>query len=93
MDTATSDQAANLDVKKYPFVVLADTVAPLESYLKAGGSVLVAAGSNIAARGSVLGMKVNTARYAARDAERFYAVGRRGSIASRPSRKPASSTR
>jgi hypothetical protein len=75
VDTATSDQAQNLDVKKYPFVLLADSIAPLENYLKAGGSVLVAAGSNIAARGNVLGMKVNGARYAARDAERFYAAG------------------
>lgn len=75
VDTAIADQAANLDFRKYPFIVLADTVAPLEDYMKQGGSVLVAAGSNIAARGSVLGMKVSTARYAARDAERFYAAG------------------
>lgn len=75
VDTATSDQAANLDVKKYPFVVLADTVVNLNDYMKAGGSVLVAAGSSLAARGNVLGMKVDAARYAARNAERFYAAG------------------
>lgn len=75
VDAVTSGQASNLDLKKYAFVVLTDTTAPFEDYLKQGGSVLVAAGSNIAARGNVLGVKVDEARYASRSGERFYAAG------------------
>ena len=37
--------------------------------------MLVAAGSNVAARGNVFGTKINDTRYASRDNERFYAAG------------------
>jgi hypothetical protein len=75
VDAVSSDQASNLDFNKYAFVVLSDTVAPVEDYLKRGGGVLVAAGSNVAARGNILGTKINDTRYASRDNERFYAAG------------------
>ena len=75
VESVGSDQASNLDFKKYALVVLADTTAPVEDYLKRGGGVLVAAGSNLAARREVLGVRVNEARYASRDNERFYAAG------------------
>jgi hypothetical protein len=75
VETVTSDQAANLDLTKYPFIVLTDTTLNVEDYLKKGGGVLAAAGSYIAAKGGVLGVKIAEARYAAREAERFYAAG------------------
>ena len=75
VDAVSSDQASNLEFNKYAFVVLSDTIVPIEDYLKRGGGVLVAAGSNVAARGNVFGTKINDTRYASRDNERFYAAG------------------
>jgi hypothetical protein len=75
VDAAPSSQAANLDFNKYAFIVLTDSTAPVEDYLKRGGGVLVAAGSNIAARGDFLGTRIRETRYASRDNERFYAAG------------------
>lgn len=75
VDAVSSDQASNLEFNKYAFVVLSDTVVPVEDYLKRGGGVLVAAGSNVAARGTVFGTKISDTRYASRDNERFYAAG------------------
>lgn len=75
VDAVSADQASNLEFNKYAFVVLSDTIAPIEDYLKRGGGVLVAAGSNVAARGNVFGTKINDTRYASRDNERFYAAG------------------
>lgn len=75
VDALSSDQAANVDLNRYAFVVLADSTAPVEDYLKRGGGVLVAAGSTLAARGEVLGTKLDETRYASRDNERFYAAG------------------
>lgn len=75
VDAVSSNQAQNLDFNKYAFVVLTDTTAPVEDYLKRGGGVLVAAGSNIAARGDFLGTRIQETRYASRDNERFYAAG------------------
>lgn len=75
VDAVPSSQAANLDFNKYAFVVLTDSMAPVEDYLKRGGGVLVAAGSNVAARGDLFGARVRETRYASRDNERFYAVG------------------
>lgn len=75
VDAVSSDQAGNLDLNKYAFVVLADTVIPVEDYLKRGGGVFVAAGSSVAARGNVAGTRITDTRYASRDNERFYAAG------------------
>jgi hypothetical protein len=75
VEAVSSDQASNLDFNKYGFVVLADTTAPVEDYLKRGGGVLIAAGSNLAARREVLGVKISDTRYAARESERFFAAG------------------
>jgi hypothetical protein len=75
VDAAPSNQVDNLDFNKYAFVVLTDSAAPVEDYLKRGGGVLVAAGSNMAARGEFLGTRMQETRYASRDNERFYAAG------------------
>ena len=75
IEAVPSNQATNLDFNKYAFVVLSDSSAPVEDYLKRGGGVLVAAGSSLAARGDLLGTRISETRYASRDNERFYAAG------------------
>ena len=74
VEAVSSDQASNLDFNKYGFVVLADTTAPVEDYLRRGGGVLVAAGSNLASRREAAGTKIGETRYAARESERFFAA-------------------
>ncbi len=75
IEAVPSNQAAISTSISMPFVVLSDSSAPIEDYLKRGGGVLVAAGSSLAARGDLLGMRINETRYASRDNERFYAAG------------------
>jgi len=74
VEAVSSDQASNLDFNKYGFVVLSDTTAPVEDYIRRGGGVLVAAGPNLAAKREVLGTKISDTRYASRESERFFAA-------------------
>jgi hypothetical protein len=80
VDDATTDQAANIQVQKYSFVVLSDVAylpAQLEDNLKrfvqAGGSVLVTLGSASATRPRVpiFDEAITQSRYSGRSTERF----------------------
>ena len=83
IDPASAEQTANLSPSKYAFVVLSDVGAlpaafenELKTYVRGGGSVLIALG-----RMSVARMKVpvsdehiEAARYSGREGERFQTV-------------------
>jgi aerotolerance regulator-like protein/VWA domain-containing protein len=80
LDAATAEQAANLSLPKYAFVVLSDVAgvpARLESslrdYVRAGGSLLIALGHAAAmtSRVPVFDEGIRETRYAGREAERF----------------------
>jgi hypothetical protein len=83
IDPATPDQAAHLSPEQYAFVVLSDVSqipsafdTALRSYVRSGGSVLVALGRSSASipRVPVFDEAILQARYAARDADRFQTV-------------------
>ncbi len=80
IDPATVDQTANLSPSKYAFVVLSDIGAlpagfenELRTYVRGGGSVLIALGHLTVARSRVpvTEAKIEEARYAGREGERF----------------------
>jgi len=80
IDPATVDQTANLAPSKYAFVVLSDVGAlpqsfenELRQYVRGGGSVLIALGRHAVDRASVpvSDCRVEAARYAGREGERF----------------------
>ena len=80
LDAVSAAQAANLDPRKYSFVVLSDVSslpagfeAALSSYVHGGGSLLVALGRDSALLGRVpvFGESIVETRYFARDADRF----------------------
>ena len=80
IDPATVDQTGNLSPSKYAFVVLSDvgSIAPLfetqlKEYVRGGGSVLIALGRRTLDRNRVpvSDTKIEAARYAGREAERF----------------------
>ena len=80
LDAVPAAQAANLDPRKYSFVVLSDVSllpagfeAALNSYVRGGGSLLVALGRESALRGRVpvFDESIIETRYFARDGDRF----------------------
>ena len=80
MDPATPDQTASLSPAKYAFVALSDVGAlplafenQLREYVRGGGSVLVSLGhmSVARARVPVTDDRIEEARYAGREGERF----------------------
>jgi Aerotolerance regulator N-terminal len=80
LDAADTTQATNLDPRKYAFVVVSDVSAlpatfetALASYVRGGGSLLVALGreSALGGRVPVFGETVIDTRYFTRDADRF----------------------
>jgi hypothetical protein len=80
VDDATTDQASNMQVQKYSFVVLSDVayVPPqlednLKKFVQSGGSVLVALGSASATRPRVpiFDEAIADSRYSGRNADRF----------------------
>lgn len=84
VEAVSGDQAANLSPDKFSAVVLSDPgsvssgfEAALSAYVKRGGGVLIALGSQAAARGRVpiTGDEIQQARYASREGERFLAAG------------------
>jgi Aerotolerance regulator N-terminal/von Willebrand factor type A domain len=83
VDPVTPDQATNLNLPKYSFIVLNDIPAlpgPFESalheYVRGGGSVLVALGVKSAQRTKVpvTGQTIEGGKYSGREGERFQAV-------------------
>jgi len=83
LDVATVDQAANLSLSRFAFVVLSDVAAlpeafeqALRGYVRAGGSALVALGPSSAGRQKVLlsDLAIRDARYESREGERFATV-------------------
>jgi hypothetical protein len=84
LQTATVEQAANLDPSKYAFIVLSNTLelpsaieSSLEKYVRGGGSVLVVAG-NTAQRGSripVLDNKILDVMHYSQAGDGFLMVG------------------
>jgi hypothetical protein len=80
LDAVPPEQVANLALQKYAFVVLSDVSAlpagfeaALRSYVRGGGSLLVALGhqSALAGRVPVFDERIIGVRYFARDADRF----------------------
>jgi hypothetical protein len=80
LDAVPAEQTANLAPDKYAFVVVSDVESlppsfetALHSYVRAGGSVLVALGRESALRGKVpvFDEPIVDARYFTRDGERF----------------------
>jgi Aerotolerance regulator N-terminal/von Willebrand factor type A domain len=83
IDPATVEQTANLSPSKYAFVVLSDVpgLSPafeneLRSYVRNGGSVLIALGHYAVANAKVpvSDSRVDGTRYAGREGERFQTV-------------------
>jgi hypothetical protein len=83
IDPVTADQATNLNLPKYSFIVLNDIAAlpgPFESalreYVRGGGSVLVTLGIKSAQRTKVpvTGEAIAGGKYTGREGERFQAV-------------------
>jgi hypothetical protein len=83
LDEVTVDQTANLAPNKYSFVVLSDVAGipasfeeALRSYVRGGGSLLVALGgaSVIKGRVSVFDERILDTNYKAREGERFQTV-------------------
>jgi len=84
LDAVAAEQTANLPLQKYAFVVLSDVSAlppgfeaALGSYVRGGGSLLVALGRQSALRGRVpvIDQGVIGVRYFAREADRFQTAG------------------
>lgn len=79
LEAVTVDQAANLGLSKYAYVVLAATQVPasldttLKQFVNAGGGVLVTLNPATAATGKtpLLGSPIVEARYSTRDGDRF----------------------
>jgi hypothetical protein len=83
IDPASSEQTANLSPSKYAFIVLSDVggLPPafeneLKSYVRGGGSVLIALGRMSVARMKVpvSDERIEAARYSGREGERFQTV-------------------
>ena len=83
LDTVTIEQAGNQNLSRFAFVVVSDTGSlphgleqNLQSYVKGGGQVLVVLGRNFANGGTVpsTDLKIDGARYAASEAQRFQTV-------------------
>jgi hypothetical protein len=84
VDVVSTDQSGNLDPRKYAVVVLSDVgrlaesfVSNLNSYVRAGGGVLITAGALTATqpRVPVVDEGIVESRYASRSGERFQAAG------------------
>jgi hypothetical protein len=80
VDAVSAGQAENLAFDKYAAVVLADaapSTGALADWVKQGGGLFIALGSNVAARGKVpvTGDVVRASRYSSREGERFQAAG------------------
>ena len=84
LDSQTVEHASDAILSKYAFVVLSDvgTLPPtleagLERYVRAGGNMLIAVGTNGARRGSVpvLGSKISGGKYYSREGDRYSTVG------------------
>jgi hypothetical protein len=84
IDAVTPDQAVNHAPGKYAFVVLSNVALPpgpfedaLKSYVRTGGSVLIALGSEAAVRGRVpvIDQRILQARYSRPEADRFQTAG------------------
>jgi hypothetical protein len=84
MDSVPVEQAANIQLSKYAFVVLSDVLSlpsPLENnlmrYVRSGGSVLVAAGTSMGrlARVPIFGANILRTHYYSNDGDRYLAVG------------------
>lgn len=79
LDAATTEQAANLGLSKYAYIVLAAAQIPasldtsLKQYVNAGGGLLVALNPATAAAGKVpvLGSPISEGRYSSREGDRF----------------------
>jgi hypothetical protein len=80
MDAATPEEAVNLSPGRYAFVVLSDVGtlpggfdAQLRSYVRGGGSVLIALGRNSAAASKVpvSDSRIEETHYTGREGERF----------------------
>ncbi len=85
LQTATVEQAANLDPAKYAFVVLSNTLElpsalenSLEKYVRGGGSVLVVAGNGArpGSRIPILGNKILAMLHYSQGGDGFLMVGR-----------------
>lgn len=83
LSASTPDQAANLGLEKYAFVVLSDVPVSagaletaLRGYVTKGGSLLVALGRQSAMRSTVpvAGLSLSDERYEAQDGSRFLSV-------------------
>src|ERR1700722_3573497 len=83
LDAVASEQTANLDPHKYAFVVVSDVSTlpagfetALRSYVRAGGSVLIALGrqSALTGRVPVFDARIAETRYYGRDGDRFQSV-------------------
>ena len=83
LDPITVERLPGTDLSKYPFVVLSDVISlssrseeDLVTYIKGGGSVLIAAGTSTAHRGRipVFGANVAATHDYSRDGERFLTV-------------------
>ena len=84
LESVNVDQTANLQPSKYAFVVLSDVLSlpstfenTLNTYVKGGGSVLIAVGTAGSRRPSVpiFGNNVLESHYYSREGERFLNVG------------------
>jgi hypothetical protein len=83
LETASVEQAGNLNLSRFAFIVLSDTGAlpngleqNLNSYVNAGGQVLMVLGRSFASGGvlPVAQLRASGAHYAASEAERFQTV-------------------
>jgi len=83
LEAANPDQAANLPLSRFAFIVLSDVPnvpasleQALHGYVRAGGSLLVALGPSAAARKRIpaVDLVVRESRYASRDAGSFQTV-------------------
>lgn len=84
VEPVTADQAVNLGLAKYSFIVLADPGSlaasfedSLKKYVQGGGSVLISLGPLMAGKQKVplLDEKIRESRYASRAGERFLVAG------------------
>lgn len=84
LEPLSADQAANLPLQKYAFIVLSDTGSlptgledSLKKYVSSGGSLLVALGATSAAlpKVPVVNLTIRASRYASRSGDRFQTVG------------------
>jgi hypothetical protein len=84
IDAATPEQVGNISPAKYAFVVLSDVGTlpggfenELRSYVRGGGSVLIALGRNAVTRSKapVLEAKIEGSRYTGREGQMYQTVG------------------